>query len=858
MVLGFLGNVAGNLNQDAFQQGTIDELNLQKLQRAEQNRLNREAFREKQGGPPPLPTPEALNQGMAGLNIDRFGGTYIDIPPPMVDQEGGVGQGLPLPDDKQKPIVKTPDADGDGMIQKDGSIATTPDITIDKKDLTFPDVDPNKIDLPPALGGQYNAIRQKEIDNRKMIDDQTAAIMKNFGIRRKGGQGTQNVTRDQGDAYKFFTSDEYKNFIYQHPEFLTEVSEDPIGFFKKYTAEKTDRTTNQVIGVTTKRTDKLIDGRLSSIDNDEILFSKNSAKVVELANDMGIDPIAALAIFGIESDFGRVNKGSGRSAFGSMQVTTAQFNNLKKWFTDPANRAAIESAFTLGGKVNKAQVDYVIQKVSKMKRAGGRSTPAGSEGEIVAGLAQLIYNKAIGLDKNLWGAGYQANADKVKAAGSPLAVDDGNITNSDYNRAYVSLYNHIYSKYGKQLLDKYGNLSTIDLNTIAGSGVGQPILNQAANTQTTTSSAATNNQAAGQTSTTTNQTAGQTSTLPSAMTGSGGTTSSAGLKIEDAQTDTTGQSTNTGNTGVASGDVSSLQIQSGVDTGGTKTEEIVPKANEKVEPPAFYQSDPSKLGFDLRNYLEERELIINQTNKNVQILAQRSDYFRRLAEVSRIGGTDEDSYNQLLNQSTELMAKAQTMQQAGALEAKKAENKIMYLQGMQGLQDLANGSVNRAAAVWSEYSGMAVRINPRSDGKYDITLNGKPYKTMDFKQLSNTLQLAFDQGYRKTQQEASTTRQLKLFENQLEIAKENQKAYNDRQKAILQGRIDIIKDQAKTDSTVKLQEIEGVAYVQRGDSFFIMEVFEYEDNNGDTQVGYREVPVTPPSGSTSSNAYKRK
>ncbi len=129
---------------------------------------------------------------------------------------------------------------------------------------------------------------------------------------------------------------------------------------------------------------------------------------------------------------------------------------------------------------------------------------------------------------------------------------------------------------------------------------------------------------------------------------------------------------------------------------------------------------------------------------------------------------------------------------------------------------------------------------------------------MDFQQLSNTLQLAFDQGYRKSQQEASTTRQLKIFENQLEIAKENQKAYNDRQKAILQGRIDIIKDQAKTDSTVKLQEIEGVAYVQRGDSFFIMEVFEYKDNNGDTQVGYREVPVTPPSGSTSSNAYKRK
>ena len=74
MVLGFLGNVAGNLNQDAFQKGTTDELNLQALQRAEQNRLNREFFREKQGGPPALPTPEALNQGMSGgLNLDNFG-----------------------------------------------------------------------------------------------------------------------------------------------------------------------------------------------------------------------------------------------------------------------------------------------------------------------------------------------------------------------------------------------------------------------------------------------------------------------------------------------------------------------------------------------------------------------------------------------------------------------------------------------------------------------------------------------------------------------------------------------------------------------------------------------------------------
>ena len=817
MVLGFLGNVAGNLNQDAFQKGTTDELNLQALQRAEQNRLNREFFREKQGGPPALPTPEALNQGMSGgLNLDRFGGTYIDVPPPPV-----VTTEESLVDSPEEPVS---DSTGiDTPVVKDPLKPSDP-VIIDKPELSFPEVDPNKTELPAARTGRgrSNPERSAEITRRNTIDANTNAILEQYGIRRKAGQGSKNVTKQQGDAFKFYNSKEFKDFIYQYPQYLTEVSEDPFGFMEKYMAEKEGRTTSTVIDQTSDRTKKLISGRIDAIDNNDILNSNNSKKLVELANSMGVDPIAALAIFGIESDFGRNTKKSQRAAFGSMQVTNAQFNNLKKWFADPANRAQIEAIYPN----NPGMVDKVIGMVAKMERAKARSNPRGSEGELVAGLAQLIYNKAIGLPKNLWGAGYQGNANDVLKNKGPLAVDDGNISNSDYNSAYVSLYNYIAGKMGAP----DGAIST----TAAA--------NQ--NTQTTTSSAATNNQAAGQTSTATNQSANQ---------------QIAGLKVEDAQTDTTGQSTNTGNQGVASGDVSSLQIQSGgIDTGGAKTEETVPKADPKVQPPAFYTNDPSKLGFDLRNYLEERSLIINQTNQNVQALAQRSDYFRRLAEVSRIGGTDEDSYNQLINQSTELMAKATDARNKGALEAKKAENKIMYLQGMQALQDLANGSVNRAAMVWSQYSGMDIRINPRSDGKYDITLNGKPYKTMDFQQLSNTLQLAFDQGYRKSQQEASTTRQLKIFENQLEIAKENQKAYNDRQKAILQGRIDIIKEDAKQNSTIKLENIDGVPYVQRGNSFFIMEVFEYEDINGDTQVGYREVPVTPPSGSTSSNAYKRK
>ena len=52
------------------------------------------------------------------------------------------------------------------MIQK--TIAATPDVTIEEKPTTFPKVDPNKIELPPALGGQYNEIRNRaEIESRR-------------------------------------------------------------------------------------------------------------------------------------------------------------------------------------------------------------------------------------------------------------------------------------------------------------------------------------------------------------------------------------------------------------------------------------------------------------------------------------------------------------------------------------------------------------------------------------------------------------------------------------------------------------------------------------------------------------------
>ena len=199
---------------------------------------------------------------------------------------------------------------------------------------------------------------------------------------------------------------------------------------ERYQSEKGARTTNQVIKNSTERTDTLIASRKKRLA-DDVLYKKQAAEIVR-ANDMGVDPIAALAIAGIESDFGANTGKSAKGARGAMQVMPDQAARLKKWFGDPTNRDQVNKAFTSRDRfVNRARVEEVLRKINAAK-----------PGSLEMGMAQLIYNKAIGLDKSLWGAGYQSNANDVLKAKKPLAIDDGNISNSDYNRAYVDLCKH--------------------------------------------------------------------------------------------------------------------------------------------------------------------------------------------------------------------------------------------------------------------------------------------------------------------------------------------------------------------------------------------------------------------------------
>jgi hypothetical protein len=107
----------------------------------------------------------------------------------------------------------------------------------------------------------------------------------------------------------------------------------------------------------------------------------------------------------------------------------------------------------------------------------------------------------------------------------------------------------------------------------------------------------------------------------------------------------------------------------------------------------------------------------------------------------------------------------------------EVDNNMTYLQGMQGLQEftLANDP-RRLAAVWSQYAGVPVGIQFRTDGKFDIMVNGKRAKegvTRD--EAIDAARSGFDAVFRQQKSTASAAYNMETFKAGLEVQKENAK-----------------------------------------------------------------------------------
>ena len=748
--------LATALGQDPtrIEQAPFTENRLQQIQRQNQDRLNRNEFlRGTKDAQKAINAGLAISPALTNPDLQKYFSDQRFIAPEIKTPEVKTTELPPLEEPKKKPEVNVddggltlpnfvPEESGLDAIGKSGA----PDIT---------QIDP-----------QSSAFMQ-DIQGILARGDFASALMK-IGDRAATGYGEALAGSPAGNIYgyffdnpdqaklradataatKWYRSQEARNYFAQNPNQLQWAAVDPVGWYETFKKEASLRKRQTTIKSSSSRADNLVTRLTTDLDNK--LNNRAVRDIRDLARVVGFDPNFAVAILGIESAFGANVKTSGKGAKGAMQIIEGTFNQMKQWYTNPNNIRKYNISDSVVGIAR--QLDY-----SKQNH------------QMFAGLLYLKYGEYIGVPKNLLAAGYQGGMESVKKLGSATQANDGSLTNNDYNRVVISVYNQILA----------------NSNRTAGLNVGG-----------------------------TNQTTAQTT--------------------GDVSTDTSAPSSNTGNVGTSSTDVSSLEVVTpGLDKKQKpSTDTTVVK---ELEEPAFFMSEPSNIGFELRQATETRQMLIDQANNRLRQMSG-------LANVSLLAGNN-DEYMSLNNQML-------TLKEATEREAKKAEANILYLQGMQGLQDLAMGSTARAAFVWSQVSGFDVRIIPRTDGKYDVTLNGQPYKTYTAQGLGDTLRRSFDENYRQLIAQTQAARSLATFESQLKI---HEKRIEQEGQAYLK-RIEGIQKLEEKRAGTTAQEMNGLPVVIRDGVVHAIEINEV-DVGGQKQLTYTLVPIEAQTANT--NPYKR-
>ena len=437
----FIGGALGLRSGEEYTQSVEAAQRRQELQRKEQERLNNLKYGANQeAGVGDIPGLDTSGRVTDFGNLDQFevDKRIIEEPKPIAPQF------LEAPTDGAVPPSEIgPKTE----IGPDGNVIISPNVTstgperlvspelVETQDshLTLPDLDldqPIKIDERsqfkiPILGGSKSLADalQQIGGGRGFFSKDWAQVesVTNDSYNKMSKAEKAEVEKKLADAQTWWQSDEAYQYFARNPDQYNIAARAPYTFYKQYTEEAPLRSDRKVSRTSAGVTDNLITERANGMAT--ALTQDNTQVLLQQSQVFGLDPAAVMAIFAIESNYGVATGDSGKAASGSMQVTDATFNEMKKWYTNADN-------------IKKYNIPASIVN---MARGAKRGDPMS---EMQVGLMRLKYNEYIGVPKNLWGAAYQANADTVLKYGRPIRGNDGNITNGDYNRAYVELYNH--------------------------------------------------------------------------------------------------------------------------------------------------------------------------------------------------------------------------------------------------------------------------------------------------------------------------------------------------------------------------------------------------------------------------------
>jgi hypothetical protein len=174
----------------------------------------------------------------------------------------------------------------------------------------------------------------------------------------------------------------------------------------------------------------------------------------------------------------------------------------------------------------------------------------------------------------------------------------------------------------------------------------------------------------------------------------------------------------------------------GVNTGTTPT-----AAPVRIDPSNFYLANTEMVTQDMRVALQNR-----------QELARMADMYRRAG----MG----DQFTQ------------------ARLKVLDLDNSMLFLQGMQGISELAFANdPRRIAAVWSQYAGVPIELQPQTDGTYNIMVSGRvTQRGLPSSAIIDTARSAFDAEYRKSRMESNNAIALEQFKSTLRLTEESAKA----------------------------------------------------------------------------------
>jgi hypothetical protein len=175
-------------------------------------------------------------------------------------------------------------------------------------------------------------------------------------------------------------------------------------------------------------------------------------------------------------------------------------------------------------------------------------------------------------------------------------------------------------------------------------------------------------------------------------------------------------------------------------TQSTGVQQVASASQDRIDPSNFYLSNPTAISRDTSNAIQAR-----------QELTQMANLYRQSGMVGEFTQT------------------------RAAL--READNNIRMLQGMQGITEMAMANdPRRLAAVWSDYAGTPIQIQPRTDGTFNIIVNGKvAQQGVDRSSLVDTARSTFDRAYLQQRIETQSAVTMESLKSRLRVDEETAK-----------------------------------------------------------------------------------